>query len=169
MRLAGSRRRWTGCRKNARGSDARVDAPGLGIEPDWRPARQRRRVRLGFLGRGLFRFENPRFRGLDCLVFSWILSSESRLINGLRGKNRRRNFLTALPLAFAAPEGTAAFEAMRKRRSVHRAELNLDSDFLQSFVAPAVSPSRLDHKQLGLGQTSISRTGFEPKQTDRLA
>jgi hypothetical protein len=30
MRLAGSRRRWTGCRKNARGSDAKFEAPGLG-------------------------------------------------------------------------------------------------------------------------------------------
>jgi hypothetical protein len=32
MRLAVSPRRWIGCRKNARGSDPRAGAPGLGIE-----------------------------------------------------------------------------------------------------------------------------------------
>jgi hypothetical protein len=42
-------------------------------------------VDLGFLGAWPFRYENPRSGVLDFLGFPWILSSESRLINGLRG------------------------------------------------------------------------------------
>jgi hypothetical protein len=67
---------------------------------------------LGFLGPWLFRFENPRFRGLDFLGFPWILSSESRLINGLRGINRGKIFHAVFfSWAFAAPEEKAAGEA----------------------------------------------------------
>jgi hypothetical protein len=36
--------------------------------------------------------------------FPWILSSESRLINGLRGM-KREQFLSALSVPLAAPEG----------------------------------------------------------------
>jgi hypothetical protein len=40
---------------------------------------------------------------LDFLGFPWILSSESRLINGLRGM-KREQFLSALSVPLAAPE-----------------------------------------------------------------
>jgi hypothetical protein len=76
---------------------------------------------LGFLGAWLFRFANPRFRGLEKLGFPWILSCESRLINGLQGIYSVRNFRGVFaPWAFAAPERKAAGEVMRERRSGHR-------------------------------------------------
>jgi hypothetical protein len=60
--------------------------------------------RLGFLGSRLFHCKDPRFWGLDFLGFPWILSSESRLINGLRWIFREENF--ARPFAAgAAPPG----------------------------------------------------------------
>ncbi|MFZ0601647.1 MAG: hypothetical protein WAN05_09870 [Roseiarcus sp.] len=40
---------------------------------------------LGFLGASPFGGENPSFWGLEKLGFPWILSAETRLINGLRG------------------------------------------------------------------------------------
>jgi hypothetical protein len=43
--------------------------------------------------------------GLDSLGFPWILSSESRLFNGLRGINRAKVFLDASSLESGA--GTA--------------------------------------------------------------
>jgi hypothetical protein len=52
-------------------------------------------IHLGFLASWLFRCEGSPIRGLDFLGFPWILSSESRLINGLRGKKRERIFLGA--------------------------------------------------------------------------
>src|ERR1700679_4284863 len=55
-----------------------------------------RRPGLGFLGTSLFRCENPRFWGLEKLGFPWILSSESRLFNSLRG-NLREIIFVAVP------------------------------------------------------------------------
>jgi hypothetical protein len=40
---------------------------------------------LGFLGASPFGGENPSFWGLEKLGFPWILSCESRLINGFTG------------------------------------------------------------------------------------
>ena len=71
--LAASPRRWSGCRRNARGSDARVEAPGLGIESDYRPSRQRGGSVWDFLARGCFALETPEKGGwisLDFLGFS---------------------------------------------------------------------------------------------------
>ena len=48
--------------------------------------------------------------------FPWISSSESRLINGLRGINRSKFFLDLLS---EAPEREHAVEAMRKLRILH--------------------------------------------------
>jgi hypothetical protein len=62
------------------------------------PATLAPRANLGFLGRWPFRCEAPRFWGLDFLGFPWILSSESRLINGLRGNNGGNFFLGPSPL-----------------------------------------------------------------------
>ena len=50
------------------------------------------RFNLDFLGPWPFRHENPNLWLLDSLGFPWILSSESRLINGLRGINRAKFF-----------------------------------------------------------------------------
>ncbi len=69
-----------------------------------RPAPSRRRTRrrlstwFGFSRFALFRCENPRFWGLEKLGFPWILSSESRLINGLHAILRKRFLLALLSL-----------------------------------------------------------------------
>jgi hypothetical protein len=99
---------------------------------------------LDFLGGWRFRYENPRFRGLDFLGFPWILSSETSLFNGLRW-----NFVDNI---FAArfscrdPGNGPAVEAMRKRKTVHAAESNRGSDFLQlivvgAFLVPSIEKS----------------------------
>jgi hypothetical protein len=76
-------------------------------------------MHLGFLGWCPFRCEGPRLWALDFLGFPWILSSESRLFNGLRSLKRGNFFLAAFSVALAAPERELAVEAMRKRRIVH--------------------------------------------------
>jgi hypothetical protein len=53
-------------------------------------------ARLDFLGLGHFAREDPISWLLDSLGFPWILSSESKLINGLRGINRARLFSALL-------------------------------------------------------------------------
>jgi hypothetical protein len=61
---------------------------------------------------------------LEKLGFPWILSSETRLINGLRGIFAEKFFVTLLPLgAVGAPGRNAAGEATGKRGIVHRASL----------------------------------------------
>ena len=52
--------------------------------------------RLGFLGSCRFRCKIPRSDLLDSLGFPWILSSESRLFNGLRGVSREEFFSRVL-------------------------------------------------------------------------
>jgi hypothetical protein len=95
---------------------------------------------LEFLGPLLFRFEKPRFRGLDFLGFS----RPNRLINGLHGVFAEKFFLALLPLgAFAAAERKTAGEVMRKRRSVHPASLILilifATDCLYVYLSELVS------------------------------
>src|SRR5258708_2165032 len=68
-------------------------------------------LNLGFLGRWPFRNEFPYFRGFDFLGFPWILSSESRLINGLRWIFAERFFS-----AVCAPTSAAR---KRSGRSLH--------------------------------------------------
>jgi hypothetical protein len=57
-----------------------------------------RPAHLVFLGPAPFADENQGFWLLDFLGFPWILSSETRLINGLRGVNRAKVFLVLFPL-----------------------------------------------------------------------
>jgi hypothetical protein len=54
---------------------------------------------LDFLGSSLFRYENPESGRLDFLGFPWILSSKTRLINGLHGIFAETFFLALFPLA----------------------------------------------------------------------
>jgi hypothetical protein len=60
-------------------------------------AASRRPVDLGFLDSGRFGAEKPRFRLLDFLGIPWILSSEMRLINGLRWILREKFFASPYP------------------------------------------------------------------------
>ena len=77
---------------------------------------------MDFLGGWPFPCENPRFWVLDFLGFPWILSSESSLFNGLRGKTAE-NIFGAPALASRSARTEGAVEAMRKRRIVHGASL----------------------------------------------
>jgi tRNA nucleotidyltransferase/poly(A) polymerase len=63
-----------------------------------------------------------RKQGLDFLEFPWILSSESRLFNELRGILREENF--SRPFAARQRAGTGAgILTMQKRSVAHRASL----------------------------------------------
>jgi hypothetical protein len=75
---------------------------------------------LDFLGAWPFRRENPNSRLLDFLGFPWILSSESRLINGLRGIKRGNFFVAAFSALKAADGGRGHAEA----RIIHGASLS---------------------------------------------
>jgi hypothetical protein len=86
-----------------------------------------RHARLDFLGRPPFRRESPLAGGLDFLGFPWILSSESRLFNGLRGFLRVENF--SRPLWWRGGAGTGA-SGPGMQRIVHGGELSAISDFL---------------------------------------
>jgi hypothetical protein len=64
------------------------------------------------------------------LGFPWILSSESRLINGLRGM-KREQFLSALSVPLAAPEGWRGGSLPAEWQDCSWDELNQISDSLQ--------------------------------------
>jgi hypothetical protein len=85
---------------------------------------------FGFLGRSLFRCENPRFELLDLFGFPWILSSGSRLFNGLREISAEKFFAPLFPLGSASPCREAAVLAWEMRAWSYR-ELSLISDYPQ--------------------------------------
>jgi hypothetical protein len=80
-------------------------------------------IHLDFLGPWRFCFENPRFQGLDFLGFPWILSSESRLINGLHGIFAEKFFSTLFSWRARVGTGDAPVEGVRKGRIAHPANL----------------------------------------------
>jgi hypothetical protein len=88
---------------------------------------------LGFLGGSPFRYESQAFELLDCFGFPWILSSESRLFNRLRGICRGGFF----PMAFA-PVGCRQKWSARSGRAKEwdwsSGELNLISGFPQQIA-----------------------------------
>jgi hypothetical protein len=104
-------------RNDGSGSRGALHSDGPGLAPS-----RQRSGRFGFSWALVVSPRNPHLRPLDFLGFPWILSSESRLINGLPGINRAKVFLGASPRR-AAPERDAVVEAMRKRRIGHRASL----------------------------------------------
>jgi hypothetical protein len=78
---------------------------------------------------------------LDSLGFPWILSSESRLINGLRGIDHGRFFLAAFSLGGIRAGAGYAVEAIWKGRIGHEASLGQILIFcnkLSSLIATAV-------------------------------
>src|ERR1700722_20067750 len=88
-----------------------------------------RRPGLGFLGTSPFRCENPRFCGLEKLGFPWILSSESRFINGLHDIFSERFFLAPLSSGTSRRNGDPTMR-YAKRTDCSWGKLNLISDFL---------------------------------------
>jgi hypothetical protein len=69
---------------------------------------------LDFLGSSPFRYESPQLWGLDFLGFPWILSSESRLIKGLRRIFHGNIFLSLFPYHEERDGGEAVVNAMRQ-------------------------------------------------------
>ena len=94
---------------------------------------------LGFLGPSRVCCENPRFWGLEFLGFPWILSSESRLFNGLCGINREEFFL---PLFGVAKERSERQPTIWRAKGTDcsRGKLKLISAFLQEIVVAGISP-----------------------------
>jgi hypothetical protein len=86
---------------------------------------------LDFLGAWPFRREKPFYRLLDFLGFPWNLSSESRLINGLRGTNDQKFFLSLLAVAAGGAWTVAHNLGVRINRIAHGASLSLIFDFQQ--------------------------------------
>jgi hypothetical protein len=85
---------------------------------------------LGFLGPSPFPCENPRSDVLDFLGFPWILSSETRLINGLRGIKRGNFFRSAYP--GVEPRRTRVCgQGHAEAPDWSSGKLNLISNFLQ--------------------------------------
>jgi hypothetical protein len=99
---------------------------------------------LDFLGGWPLPCENPRFWVFDFLGFPWILSFESSLFNGLRGKSAENIFRTpALALRGA---GTGAHgRGNAEVQDCSWGELTLVSDFLQDIAVKA-APRRLNPK-----------------------
>jgi hypothetical protein len=60
---------------------------------------------------------------LDFLGFPWILSSESRLFNGLRGIFAGRNFARPFAAAAEASRESSSVLGMQKRRIIHLSNL----------------------------------------------
>jgi hypothetical protein len=88
------------------------------------PACARRLItHFGFLGRWRFDRENPRFWGLEKLGFPWILSSESRLINGLRWIFAGEKFLSPFCPDGGGGTGDIEGEVMRRSRIIHERSL----------------------------------------------
>ena len=87
----------------------------------------------------LFRLENPRFRGLDFLGFPWILSSETRLINGLHGINRENFFVALFPRRWMHNR-VSQVEAMRRRQVLHGGYPTSHSGFPQAIAIPIALP-----------------------------
>src|SRR6202050_1423257 len=78
---------------------------------------------------------------LDFLGFPWILSSESRLINGLPGTKRAKGFLGASSVARGAGR-RARGRGHAEAQNCSWGTLNLVSDFLQESVVRAVGSRR---------------------------
>jgi hypothetical protein len=82
------------------------------------------------LALGLFAAKTPFIGYWISLDFLWILSSETRLINGLYGINRQKFFVTLLSMAAAAPQRRShSCPADKQDRS--SGKLTLISDFQQ--------------------------------------
>jgi hypothetical protein len=96
---------------------------------------------LGFLGCWPFGRENPRLRGLEKLGFPWILSSETRLFNGLRRIFAEQNF--SRPFA-VEPEPRPTILAMWKGRIVHKTRVTALLVFCKKLPALSLLASAVD-------------------------
>jgi hypothetical protein len=105
----------------------------------------RPRAVLGFLGPTAFRREGPHSWGLDCLGFPWILSSASRLFNGLRGMGGG-DCSRALPLAERPRNGARVLWPTRKMGLVMGESVTRLPFFRKRLSSPPFAFSRLNPK-----------------------
>ena len=123
---------------------------------------------MDFLGPWLFRFGNPKFKGLDFLDSPWILPDPNRDLSMGTQDFRWKIFrdpLAPWSVRSGGPEGRRRGYAEAQKGSSRKP--NPGSDFLQSIVAPAVSSEPPQPK--GNSSRSNQRDRFEPKQTNSLA
>jgi hypothetical protein len=164
MRLPASRRRWIGCRKNVLGSDA-------GAQGRRAQGSSRNGVPLGSGGPfGIswtvaVSLGKPRLKGLFFLGFPWILSPESRLINGLHGINRVRVFHAVFALGRSRRRNGRRRRGDAEAQKCSSSELSPCSDFLQSIVVQAAFPQAAPSKG-NSARAKLSRLdGFRSRPT----
>jgi len=100
------------------------------------------------LVRRRFALETPDFEGwisLDLLGFAWIISSESRLINVLRGFFLKVFFSRFCRRERAVATAPTIWHA-KGNEAVHGGQLKSISDFLQEIAGLADPPGRLHPK-----------------------
>jgi hypothetical protein len=117
-------------------------------------------IRLDLLGPWPLRREDPHSWLLDYLGFPWILSSESRLINGLPGIKRAKVFLGA---SFVASRGVGTGARGRGHAEAQNCswgKLSLVSILRNKLCRPSfcLSPASIQ-KQRALGQKPIGALG----------
>jgi hypothetical protein len=122
------------------------------------PSRRRsatlvRSIRLGVLGSWRFRCEDSAMR----VGFPWILSSESRLFNGLRSL-KRGIFFSALFRGVTSAGKGARGRGHAEAQDCSWRKLNSVSDFLQEIVVRAVPFGRLNPKAARSGEWSLRRS-----------
>jgi hypothetical protein len=114
----------------------------LGSRPRYRPVGP-----FGFSWRVAVWPQESRFGALDFLGFPWILSSESRLFNGLRGIFAGGNFTRPFAAAAEASRESSSVLSMQKRRIILQSNLTwfliLCKELLSTEIASeAESPRR---------------------------
>jgi hypothetical protein len=97
---------------------------------------------LDCLGASPFPFENPRFEVLDFLGFPWILSSETRLTNGLRGIFLEKFFPRLFASALSRRDGMSQPWRI-EAQSCSSGKFSFFSDFLQDIAARRFRPRKL--------------------------
>jgi hypothetical protein len=96
-------------------------------------------IDLDFLGPSRFCPRTARKQGLDFLGFPWILSSESRLFNGLRGILREENFSRPFA-ARAAARDRSRYSYDTEMQYDSSSKPNSFSAFLQLPLTEIVDP-----------------------------
>jgi hypothetical protein len=109
-----------------------------------------------------FALKTPRFEGLEFLGFPWILSSETRLINGLHGIFAEKFFVTPFaPWRVRNAKTEGRWRGYAEAQKCSSSELSVDSDFLQLFVARPFPPAASS----GLSQSSSEGPVSDPERT----
>jgi hypothetical protein len=124
-------------------------------------------IDLDFLGPSRFCPGKPRKQGLDFLGFPWILSSESRLFNGLRGIFGGRKFL-ALFCRWGGGAGTGAgIPTMQKCCMTHRVSLTHFLLFCNQLPSIEIVDSSSSPRRGGFADYDDNQLHFTQSPTRR--